>query len=97
MSTPFDFLELVDAVGAVVKKHSPSYKKMPSKATPFADAGYDSLDCLMLFIYVAEIYGIPEEVTKTLFPTNADELEAAVLRHKTTDPASIAAAMELVK
>lgn len=97
MSTTFDFLELVDAVGAVVKKHSPTYQTLPSKSSPFADAGYDSLDCLMLFIYVAEIYGIPEDVAKTLFPTNTEELEAAVLQHKTTEPESLAAAMELVK
>lgn len=85
-----DFLCLVNAVGRGVKKHSPSYQELPTLDSKFQDHGYDSLDCLMLCIYISDAYGLSEEASKKLFPMTAAELELAIMQNKTKEPVSIA-------
>lgn len=91
-----DFLELVNQVGRAVKKHSQEYKELPSKDSLFKEYGYDSLDTLMLTIYVSEAYGLPKEISEKLFPATVTELELSVSLHKTRDPASIQEVVDLV-
>ena len=91
-----NFLELVNAVGKVVKKHSQEYRVLPSSDALFKDFGYDSLDNLMLTIYIGEAYGLPKEVNEKLFPATVSELEHSVLLHKTREPATIQEVLDLV-
>jgi acyl carrier protein len=91
-----DFLELINAVGKVVKKHSQSYQVIPTKDSKFSDFGYDSLDSLMLCIYIGEAYGLPTEINEKLFPITVAELEFSVNAHKTREPSSIQEVLDCV-
>ena len=91
-----DFLELVNKVGRLVKKHSQEYQVLPSREVPIKDYGYDSLDTLMLTIYIGEAYGLPKEINEKLFPTTVLELETSIMLHKTKEPASIQEVLDLV-
>lgn len=91
-----DFLELVNVVGRAVKKHSLEYKVLPDKDALLKDFGYDSLDTIMLTIYISEAYGLPKSIAEKLFPSTVSELEHSILLHKTADPESIQAVVDLV-
>jgi len=92
-----DFLELVNKVGAVVKKHSQTYAVLPNKEAKFVEHGYDSLDCVMAVIYVSEIYGVPQALSEKMFPATVQELEDMITRFKTQEPESLEAALGMVK
>jgi acyl carrier protein len=75
-----------------------------------ADLGLDSLDTLMLTIYLADIYGVPEEKLKELRPTEIENLDGTKTKsmtiayvydfmdaNKTTEPASLEEAVEKIK
>lgn len=90
-----DFLELLHEVGKLAK---PMYKdtlqKIPSLDTPFKETEYDSLDMLVVFMYVCDVYGIDEEVGKELVARTPAELLSFVSKHKTKDPQTLEQAME---
>lgn len=91
-----DFVALVNAVGKVVKKHSSEYRPIESADTPFSESCYDSLDCMMIFIYISESYEVPQEISEKLFPATVAELEAGIMANKNRDPADIAEVVALV-
>jgi acyl carrier protein len=75
-----------------------------------ADLGLDSLDTMMLTIYLGDIYGVPEEKLKDFRPKeieNADgtksksmtiaDMYAFVETNKTTEPASFEEAVAKIK
>jgi acyl carrier protein len=53
------------------------------------DIGLDSLDIIMVSIYIAEIYGVPEEVAKELKPTTVGEFFELYEKHATHNPTTI--------
>ena len=89
-----DFLELVHEVGKLAKPMHKESLEIPDWESPFNELGYDSLDMLMVALYICDIYGIPEEVGKTMQVKNCTELKAFVDEHKTKEPQSVAAAIE---
>lgn len=88
-----DFLELVHEVGKLAKPmHSDTLEK-PDWESPFNELGFDSLDLLIVGLYMCDIYGIPEEIGKTMQVKNVTELKAFVDQHKTKEPDSVATAI----
>ena len=92
-----DFIELFNAVAKVAK---PSYAgeviatKMEDK---FADIGIDSLDGLIMLMYLCEIYDVPEAVAKEWTPHSVQEVYDLLMAHKNREPESVQAAVESVK
>ena len=75
-----------------------------------ADLGLDSLDTLMLTVYMADIYGIPEEKLKQLRPAEIENPDGTKSKsmtiayiydfidaNKTSDPASLEEAVAKIK
>jgi acyl carrier protein len=92
-----NFNELFDAV---VKQAKPNFSDdiyIENDTEPFGDTGLDSLDMLMIGMYFAIIYGINDDIAKTMQPRNLKELYNFVMEHKTQEPASIAEAIGLIK
>jgi hypothetical protein len=52
---------------------------------------------LMVGLYMCDIYGVPEEVGKTMQVTNCTQLKAFIDQHKTKEPESVEAAIESIK
>lgn len=83
-----DKLELFNNVVKQARPASFDEIKAVSLDETFKDIGLDSLDTIMILIYFAEIYGVPEEVAKELQPTNIGECftlyEAKATKHPQT-------------
>ena len=67
--------------------------------TKISDTGLDSLDMIMTSVYLSELYGVPEEIAKTMTDvvTIRDVLEFMKTHHTKTPPATAAECLELIK
>jgi acyl carrier protein len=92
-----NFLELLNAVAQVAKPAHKDDINIQSMVEKLADADVDSLDTLMLVMYLSIIYGIPDEASKDFHPVTAEELLDFIKKHKTKEPASIDQALEEIK
>lgn len=92
-----DKLELFHAVARVAKPVHLTYTPIASLETPFKEANIDSLDVLLICVYFSELYGIEEEVAKTMLPTTPQEIFDFLEIHKTKEPASIEDAVGQIK
>jgi acyl carrier protein len=59
-----------------------------------ADTGLDSLDLLMVGIYLAEVYGVSEEMAKQMQPKTVGDMIEYMKTHKTKEPASVEEAIK---
>lgn len=87
-----DFLELFNAVAEKARPLHTQYTPVADRNSPIVDYGMDSLDMLMVSVYMCELHGIPEEIGKDLAAATVAEFESFVTQHKTTEPESIQAA-----
>ena len=84
-----DKLELFNAIVKQARPASTDEVKANSLEDTFADVGLDSLDVIMVCIYFAEVYGVPEEVAKELQPQNVRECFELYQAHATKNPETI--------
>ena len=89
-----NYLELFNGLAKRVKPAT--YIELPALNARLRDHGLDSLDVVLLCVYACEVFGIPEEVGKTLNPATGDDLRAFVEGHATRRPASVAEALARV-
>ena len=66
---------------------------LESLNVPLADTGLDSLDCLMIGMYMSDIYDIEEDISKEMQPTTPQEYYDFCDIHKKREPESIEQAM----
>lgn len=92
-----NFLDLLNRVARLAKPAHQDLSPIDSMDTLFKDTEIDSLDGMMIVMYIAIIYGISDDDSKDLTPTTPQELFDFVEQYKTQVPESIDAAMELVK
>jgi len=89
-----DKLELFNAIVKQARPASFDEIKANSLEDTFADVGLDSLDTIMVCIYFAEVYGVPEEVAKELQPQNVGECFDLYKAHATKNPETIEEAIK---
>jgi len=93
-----DFVELFNQIATVVK--TGKSRKCNIYATGeldrLSDLELDSLDYIMLFVYLADIYNIPEQIAKQLEPKTVRDIKDFVALHKTRDPQTIEEAISYV-
>ena len=92
-----DFLTLVHEVGKLAKPMHQDKLEKPDWDTPLNEIGFDSLDMLMVNVYMCDIYGVSDEIGKTMQVKTATELKAFLDQHKTREPQSVEEAIERVK
>jgi acyl carrier protein len=92
-----DFIKLFNEVAKVAKPMHPDFDNAKSLEDKFMDIEVDSLDCLIIGIYLCEIYGISEELGKTLNPQTLQEMYDFLMLHKTKEPESIEAVVEAIQ
>lgn len=86
MITHSEFLKLLSAAIRVAKPfHSETIKDIEDIDTKFVDTVMDSLDMLMVCIYLSETYGVPEEIAKEMKPTTPREMYEFLQTHKTKE------------
>lgn len=92
-----DRLALFNALARQARPAHADYVPIESLEIPFPETGLDSMDGLMMVIFLSDIYGISEEASKTFTFTTPAELFAEVDKHKTKEPESLEVALESVK
>ena len=92
-----DFLELLHEVGKLAKPLHSEALAPPTWDGTFAEMNVDSLDLIIIALYMCDIYGIPEEIGKTMQVKTPTELKAFVDEHKTKEPESVQAALASVQ
>ena len=93
-----DFIELFNMVAKVAKPVHMSFTPATAMEEKMADLGLDSLDGLVMMMYLCELYGIPDDdESKDWHPATLQETYDLLMAHKRTEPESIEKAQEQIK
>jgi acyl carrier protein len=92
-----DFLELFNGVARVARPVHVTHTPVTERDLDLAEYGLDSLDLLMICIYLCELYGIPEETGKDMPAETVQVIEDFIQAHKTQQPDSVAQALESIQ
>jgi acyl carrier protein len=85
-----NFIELFNMVSQVARPVHANEVAASSMDEKLQDIGIDSLDGLIMTMYLCELYGIPEDAeTKEWHPTSVQEVYDYLMRRKTKEPTSV--------
>lgn len=92
-----DKIELFNSLARKARPAHCDYTPIETLDMPWPETGLDSMDGMMMVIFLADIYGIDDQTSKEMQFTTPAELFALVEQHKTREPASMEEAMERVQ
>ena len=92
-----DKLTLLNQVARYARPAASEDIEILSLDTPLADTNLDSLDMLMISIFLGDIYGVSEETLKTFQPVTANDIFSFMDVHKTKEPVSVEEAMASIQ
>jgi hypothetical protein len=92
-----NFLDLLNAVARMAKPDWRAFIPFADMRTPLAEANLDSLDALMTYMYLCELYGIDREASRDLAPATPQALWDFIDAHKTKEPQSVDSAMQQIR
>jgi acyl carrier protein len=92
-----DKLELFNALILVITPVNSMDAKGESLDQPLKNTGLDSLDLLMMWIFLSDIYGVDEEIAKTMQPTTINDMFVFMEQHATKTPTNLQEALDSVK
>jgi hypothetical protein len=93
-----NFIELFNMVAKVAKPVHMSFTPASAMEDKMEDLGLDSLDGLVMMMYLCELYGIPDnDETKGWHPETLQEVYDLLMANKTIEPESIEKAREQIK
>ena len=84
-----DFLKLLNAVVRIAKPFHNEAPDITDMELKFSATTIDSLDTLMICVYMFELFGVDEEKIKVLKATTPNELKIFLEEHKTKDIADV--------
>jgi len=91
-------IELFNRLARHIRPAFQEYKDVTRLDAELKDTGLDSLDFVMMGIYLSTLYGVPEEISKNFAPTTVGGFFDLNEAHKTEDPpATVDECMEMVK
>lgn len=92
-----DFLQLFNGVVDLAKPVSAADSHASSTQDQFADLKLDSLDTIMLSMYLGEIYGVEEDTMREMEVVTVGDLQVFLDTHKTRTPTDVEAELARVK
>jgi hypothetical protein len=92
-----NFIELVNHTVRVAKPSRPDFNEVKTLNDPLKECGIDSLDWLIVMIYLCEIYGIPEAIGKEFYPVTIQDLHDLLMHHKTRELETLDEALSYIK
>jgi acyl carrier protein len=95
--TDQDYLDILNGIIAVARPVSADDLRLSSLDVNVADTGLDSLDYLMVGIYLSEIFGLTEEQIKEMKVKTVREMLDYMLARKTKEPTSVAEALQSIQ
>jgi acyl carrier protein len=91
--TEQQLLDLLAGVVALATPLNSNGVNITSLDFPISETGLDSLDMLMVSIYLSDVYGVSEEDVKTMQPVTIRDIFEFMCQHKTKEPTSVEAAL----
>jgi len=95
--TDQDYINLINGVIALARPVSADEVKIDTLDIGIADAGLDSLDYLMVGIYLSDVFGLTEEQIKEMKATTVREMLDYMLARKTKEPSSVEEALKSIQ
>jgi acyl carrier protein len=95
--TEQELLKILEGVVALATPLNSNGVEIKSLDENLADTGLDSLDMLMVAIYLGDIYGVSEDDLKTLEPITVRDLFEFMCQHKTKEPTSVEEALASIQ
>jgi hypothetical protein len=92
-----NFVELFNVVARAAKPAHLQIKKSQSLDDKLIDLDIDSLDGLVMGMYLFELYGIDEEKGQRFYPETVNEYHHFLMENKTKEPSSIEEAKEQIQ
>lgn len=92
--TDTDFLKLLNAVVKIAKPYHKEAPEITNLDVSFKDTNIDSLDMLMIGVYIGDVFGISEEDGKQLAVGTVRELFDVVKKTATRFPENVDKAIE---
>jgi acyl carrier protein len=92
-----DKIELFNALINIVTPVNSMGAKAEALSDPLSETGLDSLDILMMSIYLSDIYGVPEEIAKTMQPLTVNDMFVFMEQHATKTPTSVQESLDSIK
>lgn len=92
-----NFIDLFNQVARVARPAHHEFVPVQSMEEKFEESCFDSMDMMMIGMYMSMIYDIDDEIAKDMQPTSMQEMFDLIQVHKKRDPESIEWAMELIK
>ena len=92
-----DKLELFNLLIGIITPVNSMGAKADSLDQPLSETGLDSLDLLMMAIYLSDIYGVAEEVAKTMQPVTVGDMFSFMEQNATKTPTNLQEALDSVK
>jgi acyl carrier protein len=92
-----NFIELVNMVAAASRPAFASDGVASSMDNALADIGINSLDSLVMTMYLCELYGIDDTTTREWHPMTVQDVYDLVMARKTREPESLESAREQIK
>jgi acyl carrier protein len=92
-----NFLELLNKVARVARPAHHEFIPIESMEERFEETCFDSLDMLMIGMFMSMIYDIEDDISKEFQPETVQDLYDFVQLHKKRDPESIEWALEQIK
>jgi acyl carrier protein len=92
-----NFIDLFNMVAKVARPVHAHEAIATSMDETLQDIGLDSLDGLVMLMYLTELYGIPDDdENKSFHPTTVQEVYDYLNKRKTKEPSSIEEAREAI-
>jgi acyl carrier protein len=92
-----DYLKLFNEIIKIATPLNSNKAEAKSLDQPLADTGLDSLDLLMVGIYLSEIFGVSEDIAKQMKPETVGDMIAYMQEHKTKEPVSVEEAIKSIQ
>ena len=92
-----DFLELLNKVARVARPAHHEFIPMQNMHEKFEESCFDSLDMLMIGMYMGMIHDIDDDIAKEFQPETPQSMLEFIEKHKKRDPESIEWALEQIK
>lgn len=92
-----DKLELFNELIKIITPVNSMGAKAEALSDALSETGLDSLDLLMMAIYLSDIYGVPEEIAKTMQPLTVNDMFEFMEQHATKTPTSVQDALKAVQ
>lgn len=92
-----DYLKLFNEIIKIATPLNSNKAEATSLEQLLADTGLDSLDLLMVGIYLAEIFGVSEEQAKQVQAKTVGEMISYMHFYRTKEPVSVEEAIKSIQ